>query len=92
MKRKLMTLSFNNDPMLEGLLLTPTQREVLTVTVGYPSLTSSQVSEITGKTMRRCSAILKALHIKGYLARKPDPGSENGLVYRYSVAGSKWGR
>lgn len=94
MKRKLMTMAFGDDEIFEQILLTDLQREVVSLVMShFPcGMTSSELATATGKTMRRCSVILKILHVKGYMTRVPDTGSENGLIYRYVVDPLLWGK
>lgn len=92
MLNKHMLWLFREEEEFFRVRLSKRQRKVLGWAVEKGSITTADVVEKTGEGRQHASEVLTQLLKKGYLVRKPDPTSRNGLSYIYICDPKKWGK
>lgn len=93
MLNKIMRLAFNNSEIWKQIKLTAAQRKVLRM-CSCSTITSVELSNITGRSMRHSSMMLRTLYDKGYLTREAVTRGVDGVVlyYIYQSDQTKWGK
>jgi DNA-binding MarR family transcriptional regulator len=90
MINKFMHLMYEGGPLLQRVQLKSTEREVINQCLAAGTLTAARYAEDNGLTLHYASALLYRLYRKGYLTRKPDPTSTNGVSFIYKCNPRKW--